>query len=61
MTDYETYKEKLVEAREKVAGVWEKMVNDDGMDNGNLTSLNNAVLLLNNGIAYCNKHIEDDG
>lgn len=39
--------EKLIVARDKIAEVYESQATDDIIDNGNLSSLNNALLNLN--------------
>ncbi len=46
---------KLKDARDKIAEVYETQATDDASDNGNLTSLNNAVLTLNEAIEKIKK------
>ena len=41
---------KLEDARDKVAEVYKSQATDDTVDNGNLTSLNHALLTLNEAI-----------
>jgi len=61
MTNHEDCKGDLIEAREKIAGVWEQMATDNHPDNGNLTELNTTIMLLNNAIKYCDKMMAADG
>ena len=42
--------EKLKDARNKVAEVYKSQATDDADDNGNLTALNSALLMLNEAI-----------
>lgn len=46
---------KLKDARNKIAEVYESQAIDDAPDNGNLTSLNNAILTLNESIKKIKK------
>ena len=41
---------KLKDARDKIAEVYESQAIDDAPDDGNLTSLNSAILTINNAI-----------
>ena len=47
--------EKLKDARNKVAEVYESQATDEVADNGNLTSLNSAILTLNEAIKKIEK------
>ena len=49
--------QKLEDARDKIAEVYESQATDDIPDNGNLTRLNNTLLSLNESI----KDIKDLG
>lgn len=46
---------KLKDARNKVAEVYEAQAIDEAKDDGNLTSLNNAILTLNESIEKIEK------
>ena len=46
---------KLKDARNKIAEVYESQATDDAKDNGYLTSLNNAILTLNESIVNIEK------
>lgn len=47
--------QKLKDARDKVAEVYETQATDDAEDDGNLTSLNNAILTLNEAVKKIEK------
>ena len=49
--------QKLKDARDKIAEVYESQATDDLTDNGNLTKLNNAILSVNESI----KEIQSQG
>lgn len=44
--------EKLESARDKVVQVYEDEAKDEIPDNGNLTTLNNVILGINNSLKY---------
>ena len=46
---------KLKDARNKIAEVYESQATDDAKDNGNLTHLNNSILTLNDAIKKIEK------
>lgn len=46
---------KLKDARNKIAEVYEAQATDDVADNGNLTSLNSAILTMNEAIKKIEK------
>ena len=57
MSDVQAQINKLKNARDKVVEVYEEQATDDTPDNGNLSSMHNAVLNINLAIKFLEKQL----